>query len=166
MKKGESVVGIHRWPREAVPVQVSARTDYAVRALAFLAARSGNGFVKGEEISTAERIPLKFLLNILAELRHAGVVTSHRGSDGGYALARSPEKVTLADVISALAGETLTGAGPEANEQDGAAVLRQVWLAVQANIAAVLESVTLSDLARGTLAPSVTALGAGSIPKV
>jgi Rrf2 family protein len=77
-------------------MRVSAKADYALRAVLELAA-AGEGPVKGERIAQAQNVPLKFLENILLELRHDGLVASQRGADGGYWLARPPEEITLAE---------------------------------------------------------------------
>jgi len=83
---------------------ITAKADYAVRAMAELAAAEGSRPVKGEQIASAQGIPLKFLLNILSELKHARIVRSHRGAEGGYLLARPASEITLADVIRAVEG--------------------------------------------------------------
>jgi len=135
-------------------MRVSAKADYALRAVLELAAAQGEGPVKGERISQSQDIPLKFLENILLELRHDGLVASQRGAEGGYWLARPPEEITLADVIRAVDGPRakVRGSRPESVEYRGPAVrLRDVWIAVRANLRAVLESVTLADLAAGNL---------------
>ena len=80
-------------------MRISAKADYAVRAVAELAASAGEGPVHGERIAQAQNIPLKFLLNILTELRHARIVQSQRGAVGGYQLARPADQITLAEVI-------------------------------------------------------------------
>ena len=86
-------------------MRVSAKTDYALRAAVELAAAGGGGGpVKGERLATSQSIPLRFLENILLQLRHAGIVESRRGADGGYKLARPAEEITLADVIRAIDG--------------------------------------------------------------
>ena len=85
-------------------MRISAKADYAVRAVAELAAADGEKPVKAERIATAQGIPLNFLENILGELRHAGVVRSHRGAEGGFRLAKPAEEVTVADVIRAVEG--------------------------------------------------------------
>jgi Rrf2 family protein len=141
-------------------MRVSAKVDYALRAAAELAA-AGDGPVKGERISQAQGIPLKFLENILLELRHHGLVQSQRGSDGGYWLARPAEEITLAEVIRAVEGPlaNVRGARPETLEYEGnAEPLRDVWVAVRANLRAVLESVTLADVAAGELPDEVAAI--------
>jgi Rrf2 family protein len=85
-------------------MRISAKTDYALRAAAEIAASGDDAPVKGERIALAQDIPLRFLENILAELRHAGIVQSRRGAEGGYLLARPPGEIALADVIRAVDG--------------------------------------------------------------
>jgi Rrf2 family protein len=141
-------------------VRVSAKVDYAVRACIELAA-AGEGPLKGERIAQAQDIPLKFLENILGDLRNAGLVRSQRGVEGGYWLARTPEEVTIADVIRAVEGPiaNVRGERPENVEYAGSAErLREVWVAVRANLRAVLEQVTLADLARGELPEGIAEL--------
>lgn len=134
-------------------MRVSAKVDYAVRAAAELAA-AGEGPVKGEALANAQGIPLKFLENILGELRHAGLVRSQRGTEGGYWLARPPEQIRIADVIRAVEGPlaSVRGEPPETVKYSGAAEpLGRLWVAVRANLRAVLEVVTIADIANGTL---------------
>jgi Rrf2 family protein len=134
-------------------MRVSAKADYAVRAAVELAAADA-GPVKGEVISQAQEIPLKFLENILGELRHAGLVRSQRGTEGGYWLAKPPEEITIADVIRAVEGPlaSVRGASPESITYGGtAAPLGKLWVAVRANLRAVLEEVTIADVANGDL---------------
>jgi Rrf2 family protein len=143
-------------------MRVSAKADYALRATIELAA-TGDGPVKGERIAQAQEIPLKFLENILGDLRHAGIVRSQRGVDGGYWLARPPQEITVADVVRAVEGPiaNVRGVGPEQVEYAGSAErLREVWIAVRASLRAVLEGVTIADVARGELPPSVRDLAA------
>jgi Rrf2 family protein len=144
-------------------LQVSAKTDYALRAAAELAraATEETGPVKGEWISEAQGIPKKFMENILHDLKRAGIVRTRRGASGGYWLARPPEDIPLAEVIRAVEGPlaNVRGEWPEAVEYPGAAEsLQEVWIAVRANLRAVLESVTLAHLAEGNLPKPVTLL--------
>ncbi len=137
-------------------MHVSARADYAVRALVEIAAAGGQP-VRREQIATTQRIPTKFLGNILQQLRTAGLVRTHRGVDGGYLLTAPPERITLADVIRAVDGPlaNVRGEAPEQVIYEGSAEpLREVWIAVRASLRKVLEQVTLRDVASGTL-PSV-----------
>src|SRR5215211_4381607 len=132
-------------------MRVSAKTDYALRAAVELAAAHGNGTpVKGERLATTQSIPLRFLENILMQLRHAGIVESRRGADGGYKLAKPAGEITLADVIRAIDGPLagVSGARPETLDFKGASEpLREVWVAVRASLRAVLEEVSLADVA-------------------
>src|SRR5256714_3516074 len=144
-------------------MRVSAKVDYAVRAGAELAAAADGGPVKGERIAQSQQIPLKFLENILLDLKHAGLVQSQRGAEGGYWLARAPDEISLADVIRAVEGPVanVRGLRPEQVEYRGAAEqLREVWIAVRANLRAVLENVTLADLAAGRLPAEVASIAA------
>jgi Rrf2 family protein len=144
-------------------MRVSAKVDYAVRAGAELAAAVGQGPVKGERIAQAQQIPLKFLENILLDLKHAGLVQSQRGAEGGYWLARPPADISLAEVIRAVEGPiaNVRGERPEQVEYRAAAEpLREVWVAVRANLRAILETVTLGDLAAGKLPDEVALIAA------
>jgi Rrf2 family protein len=135
-------------------MRISAKADYAVRAAAELAASADGEPVKGEQLAESQDIPLQFLEHILLELKHARLVRAKRGARGGYWLARPSDQITLADVIRAVEG-------PLANIQDSAPVathypgpaehLRDVWIAVRANLRAVLENITLADLTAGDL---------------
>jgi Rrf2 family protein len=145
-----------------VGMQVTAKAEYALRAATVLAS-ARPGPVKSEAIAAAEDIPLRFLHNILAALTRAGILSSLRGSDGGYELCRPAERISVADVIRAVEGPFAAGgaagvAPPTARSQGGREALRAVWAALRANERAVLESVTLADLAAGRL-PDVTAVG-------
>jgi len=139
---------------------VSAKVDYAMRALSELAA-SGEGPVKGDVIASRQGIPLNFLENILGDLRRARIVGSQRGSVGGYWLAVPADTVTIADVIRTVEGpladvrgealEDLAYPGP-------ASGLRDVWVATRASLRMVLEEVTIADVASGRLPPVVSEL--------
>ena len=135
-------------------MRISAKADYAVRAAVELAAAPDEKPVKAERIATAQDIPLNFLENILGELRHAGIVRSHRGAEGGFRLAKPADQLTIADVIRAVEGPlaNVRGVRPEELEYAGAATaLRDVFVALRANIRAVLEDVTLAEVAAGEL---------------
>ena len=147
-------------------MRVSAKADYALRACVELAAVEGAGAVKGERIAQAQEIPLKFLENILGDLRHSGLVRSQRGVEGGYWLARPASEITLAEVIRAVEGPlaNVRGVRPESIEYAGSAEpLREVWVAVRASLRSVLEAVTLADVARNELPPVVRELVAAGL---
>jgi Rrf2 family protein len=135
-------------------VRVSAKADYALRACVELAAAEGGGHLKGERIAQAQEVPLKFLENILGDLRHAGLVRSQRGAEGGYWLAKPAAEITLAEVIRAVEGPlaNVRGVRPDAISYQGSAEpLREVWIALRASLRSVLEAVTLADIADGEL---------------
>jgi Rrf2 family protein len=142
-------------------VRISAKADYAVRAAVELAAASDERPVKAERIATAQGVPLNFLENILSELRHAGIVRSQRGADGGFRLAKPPSLITVADVIRAVEGPlaSVRGGPPEEAAYTGAAAaLPRVWIAVRANLRAVVEHVTLADIAGGRIPAKIDRL--------
>jgi Rrf2 family protein len=142
-------------------VRVSAKVDYAVRAMAQLAADQTDGPVKADQISKAQGIPLKFLLGILNELKRARLVRSQRGLVGGFELGGPAESITVADIIRAIDG-------PLANVRDTslselsytgpAKGMKDVWMAVRTSLRSVLERVTLADLVAGELPESVKAM--------
>jgi Rrf2 family protein len=141
-------------------VRISAKADYALRAVAELAAADG-GPVKGEKLATAQDIPPKFLENILGDLRHAGLVRSQRGAEGGYWLQRPADKITLAEVVRAVEGPLATVRGQRPDEvvySGPAEQLQRVWIAVRRNLREVLETVTLADLAAGRLPDEIARL--------
>ena len=141
-------------------MRVSAKTDYAVRAAAELAA-SPDGPVKGERLADSQDIPLQFLEHILLDLKHAGIVRARRGAKGGYWLAKPAEDVSLADVIRAVEGPIahVQSAPPESITYRGSAEqLQTVWIAVRASLRSVLENTSLAELASGTLPAHVQAL--------
>ena len=140
-------------------MRISAKADYAVRAAAELAAAQPHGRpVKGEQVAAAQAIPQNFLENILADLRHAGLVRTRRGAEGGYALTRPAHDISLAEVLRAVEGPlaAVQGVRPESLRYTGAAArLPEVWVALRANVRAVLERVSLDDLAHGELPASI-----------
>ncbi len=142
-------------------MRISAKADYAVRAAVELAGSTGEKPVKAERIATAQEIPLNFLENILGELRHAGIVRSHRGADGGFRLAKPADEVTIADIIRAVEGPlaSVRGGPPEETSYPGtSAALPRVWIAVRANLRQVVEHVTVADVANGSLPAAIDKL--------
>jgi Rrf2 family protein len=134
-------------------LRISAKEDYAVRAVLELAVADG-GPLRREQIAQAQEIPTAFLQNILIELRHAEIVEAQRGRDGGFRLARPAREITVADVVRAVSGPLATVRGvrpPSIVYNEAAEPLKDVWIALRANIRAVLEHVTVADLATGKL---------------
>lgn len=139
-------------------MRVSAKADYALRALIEMVGHEGEGAVSAEELGRRQDIPHGFLQAILADLRRAGIVVSQRGQSGGWRMAREPESVSVADVIRAVDGPLVSvyGLRPESVEYAGSAqVLQHVWIAARASLREVFEEVTLRDLAAGQLPADV-----------
>ena len=139
-------------------VRISARADYALRAAVELAA-AGGGPVKLEQLASSQDLPPKFLETILGELRRAGLLRTQRGAEGGYWLARPASDINVAQVIRAVEGPlaNVRGVRPESVAYLGhAAALAEVWVAVRAAVRAVLEQVSLEEVAEGRL-PDVVA---------
>jgi Rrf2 family protein len=142
-------------------VRISAKVDYAVRAMCELAAHDRATPLKAEQMAAAQEIPLSFLENILVDLKRAELVRSLRGQVGGYRLARPAESISIADIIRAVEGPLadVRGTRPEALRFTGpAASLRDVWLANRVSVRRVLEHVTIADVVADALPPDVRAL--------
>lgn len=140
---------------------ISAKVDYAVRALCTLTASASP--LTAESLATSQGLPAKYLESILNDMRRAGLLTSQRGSEGGYRLARPGAEITVADIIRLLDGPLaeIRGLRPEVAEYTGAAEhLQAVWVAVRASLRSVLDEVTIADIVAGDLPESVTALTA------
>jgi Rrf2 family protein len=140
-------------------MRVSAKSDYALRALIELASRDGGTPVSAEELGREQAIPHGFLQAILADLRRAGIVMSQRGQSGGWRLARDAADVSVADVIRAVDGPLVSvyGLRPEAvSYNESADVLQHVWIAARTSLRDVFEQVSLRSLADGELPEAVT----------
>ncbi len=140
---------------------ITARVDYAVRAMVVLAGHTPGVPMKADAIAEAQNVSPAFLDQILAQLRRAGLVASQRGAEGGFKLSRPAESITPADVIRAVEGPLadLHGVAPEhAQAPESAAAVRDLWVATRAALRMVLETVTIADLAAGSLPPSVQRL--------
>src|ERR1700744_3745323 len=124
-----------------LPMRLSARADYALRAAIELASAT-DSHVTADRIARAQQIPGKFLETILTQLRRAGLIRSQRGPEGGFWLARPAAEISLADIIRAIDGPLLgvRGERPENIEYPGAGEpLHQVWLALGAKQRGLLE---------------------------
>jgi len=141
-------------------VQVTARIDYAVRALLELA-DAGPDLVTRDELSAAQDIAPRYLESILGQLRQAGLVVGQRGSSGGYSLGRDAGEITVADVSRAVDGPLalVQGQRPETVEYEGtSAHVAELWVGLRAAIRSVLEQVTIADLLVGRLPDRVRRL--------
>ena len=143
-------------------MRISERVDNAIRAMSELATEP-EGTVKADTIAQRQAISLKYLLDILRDLKRAELVRSKRGPDGGFSLSRPADAVSLADIFRAVDG-------PLADVHDEslrdlaypapAEALPEVWMAIRGSLRRVLERVTLDDLVRGVLPDEVAALAA------
>lgn len=143
-------------------MHISAKIDYAVRALVVLAASDGSA-MSGASIAEAGGLPSKFLEGILAEMRRAGLVLSQRGAEGGYRLARPAKTIAIADVFRAIDGPLaeVRGERPEQTAYEGVTKpLQSVWIAVRASLRKVLEQTTIADVAEDKLPREVRRLTA------
>ncbi|SCG46254.1 RrF2 family transcriptional regulator [Micromonospora coxensis] len=150
-------------------MRLSARVDYALRAVAELAsvadgANAGRTRpVTAEQIARAQEIPPKFLESILLQLRRGGIVHAQRGPEGGYWLARPGAEISLAEVIRVIDGPLahVRGQRPEELGYHGAArALQDVWIALRASEREILEQVSVADVAAGTLPGRINQLAA------
>ena len=144
-------------------MRISAKADYAVRASIELATSDTLKPIKGERLADAQKIPLRFLENILGELKHAGLVQSQRGAEGGYWLSRPADDITVAEIIRAVEGPlaSVRGERPEDLEYHGASEpLQIIWIALRANLRDVLEAATLADIVTGDLPHELVKLAA------
>ncbi len=140
-------------------MRVSAKSDYALRALIAMTERSDGRAVSAEELGRLQDIPHGFLQAILADLRRAGIVMSQRGQSGGWRMAREAATVSVADVIRAVDGPLVSvyGLRPEAvNYNESAEVLQHVWIAARRALREVFEDVSIQQLADGQLPEAVT----------
>jgi Rrf2 family protein len=134
-------------------VHISAKTDYAIRATIELASTDSTGSLTAHAIAEAQQIPLRFLLNILTDLRRVGLVESRRGPNGGWWLSRPADAITVADVIRAVDGPLTEVVGSRSGRRkvDGgsATSVNDLWVTVGTGIREILEQTTIADLARG-----------------
>lgn len=145
-------------------MEISARSEYGIRALAELAA-AGGGPTTVTELANRQQIPARFLQNILLQLRRRNVVQSQRGTEGGYRLARPADQISLAEIMRALEGPLagIRGARPESVVYEGqATTVLDVWLAVRVSLRSVVETVTLAELVAGDLPAHVAELARAS----
>jgi Rrf2 family protein len=148
-------------------MRLSARVDYALRAMAELAASAdrhdGPTPMTAEQVAKAQDIPPKFLESILLQTRRAGLVHAQRGPEGGYWLARPAREITLGQVIRAIDGPlaNVRGQRPEdLGYQGAAAALQEVWIALRASEREILDLVSIHDVATGKLPDRVRDLTA------
>lgn len=126
-------------------MKISARVDYACRVLVELARLHGSAeLAQSEHLARVEQVPPPFLSQILGELRNGGLITSRRGIQGGYALARPPDQISLYDVIIAIDGDVLELSGH--HEGPTGRRMRQVWEDIRATLVEKTKDYTLDQL--------------------
>ncbi|HVF31822.1 MAG TPA: Rrf2 family transcriptional regulator [Acidimicrobiales bacterium] len=143
-------------------MHISAKAEYAMRALLALAAVDG-GPMTADRLAASQGLPVKFLENILVDLRRSSLVRSQRGNEGGYRLARPADEITVAEVLRTVDGPLaeVRGARPEQSTYEGAAEhLQDVWVAGRAALRSVFEHVTLADIVRGKLPARIARMAA------
>jgi Rrf2 family protein len=126
-------------------MKLSVKVDYACRVLAQLARdRGGDGLAHIEELARLEAVPANYLVQILSELRNGGLITSRRGKQGGYALARQPEQITLLDIVKVIEGDLLeiTTSG----EGQSGRLVTQVWKEIRSDFEAKVRGYTLDEM--------------------
>jgi Rrf2 family protein len=141
-------------------VHISARVEYALRALCTLTAKGGEALT-AEELAQSQGLPVRFLRGILNELRRANIVTSQRGNAGGYQLSRPASEITVGEVYRRLEGPLaeVRGLRPEAaSYENDAEHLQSVWIAVRSSLRNVLDEVTLDQVVTGKLPDGVARL--------
>jgi Rrf2 family protein len=132
-------------------MKISQKTDYALRALYVLVQRQPSGdAVRTAEIAKREKIPMKFLEAILVELRHAGLVQSQRGAEGGHRLARPASEITVGEVWRALDGPLSPAGELSGGRSEGSAggAFQFVWEGVETAASGVVDAVSLAEVVR------------------
>lgn len=143
-------------------MHVTAKADYAMRAIVEISV-APDGRAKAEQIASAQDIPLGFLRGILTDLRRSGLIVSQRSANGGFRLARPASEITIAEVVRSVEGPLALVRGLRPTELDypgATAPLRDVWIALRANLRAVLDHTTIADVAEGRLPELVRTLAA------
>ena len=135
-------------------MRMSAKAEYAVRAMVELATLGDGVRVTTDDLANAQGIPPQFLVDILSDLRNDRLVRSHRGRDGGYELARPGDEISIADVLRSIDGPLASvrdvGLG-DLPYSGPTAALTDVWRALRASMRSVLEETTLADVVAGAL---------------
>jgi Rrf2 family protein len=144
-------------------VDISARVDYAVRAMLILAEADaeGSGPISIDILSTRQELPRKFLEAIFADLRRGSLVLSRRGALGGYVLGRPATEISVGDIFRAVDGPLaeVRGLRPHETEYGGVAThLPSLWVAVRVSLREVLDETSIEDLRTGDLPDRVRQL--------
>ena len=123
-------------------MKLSVKVDYACRVLAEMARLHGSGeLAQIEQLAQAEAVPANFLAQILGELRNGGLFVSKRGIQGGYALARPPEQITLYDILKVIDGELIEFSGNFEGRTGHR--MKQIWADLRATVDQKAQGITL-----------------------
>jgi Rrf2 family protein len=142
-------------------MRMSAKAEYAVRAMVQLASADDGGLVKTEDLAAAQGIPPQFLVDILSDLRTDALVRSHRGREGGYQLSRPPAEISIADVLRCIDGPLASVRDIEPADMSYSGpttALSDLWRALRASMRSVLEETSLADVAASKLPAHVDRL--------
>jgi len=130
-------------------VHISAKSDYAIKAMVELSRVPPGTMLTAHDIADRQQIPLRFLLNILADLRRVDLVDSRRGPTGGWWIVRPAAEISAADVVRAVDGPLAGHAATVGGDPD---LVDELWVSVQSSIRDVLEQTTVADLATSSAA--------------
>lgn len=122
-------------------MKITAKVAYASQAVLLLALRPPSQRIQAKEIAESQQIPLKFLEQILIQLKNAGLVKSIRGASGGYLLGRPAEDISLRDVVEAVEGEVRM-LDVDLND----ATIERIWLDIEEDLVAQLESISIQNI--------------------
>ena len=128
-------------------MKISAKAEYACLAMLALARQgSASPPLRIREISESSSIPERYLVQILLQLKGAGLVASTRGAAGGYRLARDAKNISLGEVLSAIEGPEVSSRDGSGTRRTAPSVLDPVWESVRAAERAVLDHTTIAQL--------------------
>jgi Rrf2 family transcriptional regulator, cysteine metabolism repressor len=129
-------------------MRISAKGDYAVKAMLDLAMHRGRPLVPIQEIAARQSIPQRYLEQVLLSLKRAGLLTSKRGSTGGYHLTKSPDEITVGVVLRAVEGSSAPFEGGPSSRRRGSydEDLAELWDEIGEAVAGVVDRWTLGDL--------------------
>ncbi len=133
-------------------MRITSSIEYATRLMATLARAHGQAPLPAERLAETDNVPADYVSQILVKLRRAGLVTSHRGSSGGYALSRPPAEITLGQVVRAVDGDIFEDVcekyddGAKDCRHQGGCSISPVWQKLGALVTGYFESVTLASI--------------------
>ena len=128
-------------------MNISARTEYACIAVLELAVSYGSDDpIRIRQIAEKHGIPSRFLVQILLQLKSAGIVSSTRGASGGYRLVRNPKEISLGEVMSVIEGSSGPPSASADRDSSASRTLHQTWTEITKRQDELLDSITFADL--------------------